>query len=98
METPLKLSTVSVPTLDELLNQHYLDHKVFMYYLFTLKQENDAIYELTLHRNRANNDSTSVNETQNPSETQNNASTSSTTSDILSQSVEGDNDTYSQRV
>ena len=99
METPRDFSSENIPTLKELLNQpvDVMDQEIFRYYLLTLKKEDDYIHELTLRHNRANNDSTSVNETQNPIETQNNASTS-TTSDIHSQRVEGDNDTHSQRV
>ena len=64
METPPEISTVSLPTLADILNQHDLDHDMFMYYHFTLKANDDAIYELTIRRNANNN------ETQNPIETQ----------------------------
>ena len=90
MESPPELSTVSLPTLDDILNQHDLDHDMFMYYLFTLKANDDAIYELTMRRNANNN------ETQNPIETQvddPSPSTSSTSpNDIHSERVEGDMD------
>ena len=67
METFPEINTVSLPTLDDIFNQHDLDHKLFTYYLFHLRVENYAIYEFTLRCNAGNNDSTtssSVIETQ----------------------------------
>ena len=43
-------STVSLPTLDELIDQHGIEDDVFLYYLFKLK-ENTSVYEVTLRYN-----------------------------------------------
>ena len=51
MDTSPQISTVSLPSnLADILNRHDLDDEMFMYYLFILKGNDDAIYELTMRR------------------------------------------------